>query len=119
MQMWDYLYSKDAAAIFYALGTQGADGAVYCVGSGQARELISYIKDIYRVIKEYQGESVAEDDGELERKLGIGLIPYSEKQVMHLCADTMLLEQHIGQVKHTDFLCGIRSILEENNDMLT
>lgn len=118
-QMWDYLYSKDAAAIFYALGTQGADGAVYCVGSGQARELKSYIKDIYRVVKEYQGEPVAEDDGELERKLGIGLIPYSEKQVMHLCADTTLLEQHIGQIKHTDFGCGIRSILEENRNMLT
>ena len=118
-QMWDYLYSKDAAAIFYALGTQGADGAVYCVGSGQARKLKCYIKDIYCVIKEYQGEPVAEDDGELERKLGIGLIPYSEKQVMHLCADTTLLEQHVGQVKHTDFYCGIRSILEENNDMLT
>lgn len=118
-QMWDYLYSKDAAAVFYALGTQGADDAVYCVGSGQARQLKSYIKDIYRVVKEYQGEPVAEDDGELERKLGIGQIPYREKQVMHLCADTTLLEQHIGQMKHTDFSCGIRSILEENRNMLT
>lgn len=33
-QMWDYLYSKDAAEIFYALGTKGRDGSVYCVGSG-------------------------------------------------------------------------------------
>lgn len=118
-QMWDYLYSKDAAAVFYALGTQGVDGTVYCVGSGQARELKSYIKDIYRVVKEYRGEPVTEDDSELERKLGIGLLPYGEKQVMQLCADTTLLEQHIGQVKHTDFSCGIRSILEENRDMLT
>ena len=117
-QMWDYLYSKDAAAIFYALGTQGADGAVYCVGSGQARELKNYIKDIYRVVKEYQGEKVTEDESELERKLGIGLIPYGDKQVMHLCADTTLLEQHIGKMSRTDFCHGIRSILEEDNDML-
>lgn len=116
-QVWDYLYSKDAAEIFYALGTQGADGAVYCVGSGQARELKSYIKDIYHVVREYQGEEVTETDDELEQKLGIGHIPYGEKQVMHLCADTTLLEQHIGKIKHTDFCRGIRSILEENKDM--
>ncbi|MCM1121601.1 MAG: NAD-dependent epimerase/dehydratase family protein [Eubacterium sp.] len=111
-QMWDYLYSKDAAEIFYALGTQGADGAVYCVGSGQARELKSYIKDIYRVVMESRGQQVTEDDCELERRLGIGLIPYSEKQVMYLCADTTLLEQHIGRLGGTDFCQGIRSILE-------
>ncbi len=116
-QVWDYLYSKDAAEIFYALGTQGADGAVYCVGSGQARALKSYIKDIYHVVREYQGEETAETDVELEEKLGIGHIPYGEKQVMYLCADTTLLEQHIGKIEHTDFCRGIRSILEENKDM--
>ena len=117
-QMWDYLYSKDAAEIFYALGTKGRDGSVYCVGSGQARELQSYIKDIYRVVKEYQGGQAAEEDRELENVLGIGLIPYGDKQVMHLCADTTLLEEHIGKIAHTDFDNGIRSILAENGDML-
>lgn len=117
-QMWDYLYSKDAAAIFYALGTKGMDGAVYCVGSGQARELRSYIKDIYCVVRENHGEKVMEDDQESERKLGIGLIPYGDKQVMHLCADTSLLEQHIGRIDHTDFCVGIRSILAESRDFL-
>lgn len=115
-QMWDYLYSKDAAAIFYALGEKGADGAVYCVGSGQARQLRSYITDIYRVVKEYRGEQIEEDGGETERKLGIGLLPYADKQVMHLCADTTLLEQHIGKIEHTDFCSGIRSILTQNED---
>lgn len=117
-QMWDYLYSKDAAEIFYALGTRGEDGAVYCVGSGQARELRSYIKEIYRVVREYQGRQITEDDRELESILGIGLIPYGEKQVMHLCADTTLLEKHIGKITHTDFCSGIRGILTENGDMI-
>lgn len=117
-QMWDYLYSKDAAAIFYALGEKGADGAVYCVGSGQARQLRSYITDIYRVVKEYRGEQVEVDSEGTERKLGIGRIPYNNKQVMHLCADITLLEQHIGKVKHTDFCDGIRSILVQNEEML-
>ncbi|MDD6811584.1 MAG: NAD-dependent epimerase/dehydratase family protein [Lachnospiraceae bacterium] len=117
-QLWDYLYSRDAANIFYALGEKGVHGAVYCVGSGQARELKSYIRDIYSVIKEYQGEKIEADGEELDRILGIGLVPYGEKQVMHLCADTALLEQHIGKVKHTDFKQGIRSILETNKEIL-
>lgn len=115
-QMWDYLYSKDAAAIFYALGKLGVDGETYCVGSGQARELKEYIKDIYAVVGEKQGkktQDMAMEDAEaLERKLGIGLVPYSEKQVMYLCADTSLLEKRIGRVKHTDFCQGVRSILQ-------
>lgn len=133
-QTWDYLYSKDAAEIFYALGDKGVHGCVYCVGSGQERMLKSYIKDIYQVIREFQSEKAkeqkkadgkqpeshaAEADGEgreeeLEKQLGIGLIPYSDKQVMHLCADTSLLEQHIGIFARTDFRQGIREILEEN-----
>lgn len=111
-QMWDYLYSKDAAEIFYALGEKGMDGAVYCVGSGQARELKRYIKDIDSVIQERRGERKQETEEEQERRLGIGLIPYAEKQVMYLCADTSLLERQIGQIPHTDFKEGIRSILE-------
>lgn len=110
-QMWDYLYSKDAAEIFYALGEKGADGAVYCIGSGRARELKSYIKDIDTVIQEHSGKRKEETATEQEKRLGIGLIPYGAKQVMYLCADTTLLEQHVGRIKHTDFKDGIRSIL--------
>ena len=111
-QMWDYLYSRDAAQIFYALAEKGTDGAVYCIGSGQARELKSYIKDIDNVLQEYRGEVIKETEEEQEARLGIGRIPYAEKQVMYLCADTTLLEKQIGQIPHTDFKEGIRSILE-------
>lgn len=111
-QMWDYLYSRDAAQIFYALAEKGTDGAVYCIGSGQARELKSYIKDIDNVLQEYRGELIKETEEEQEARLGIGRIPYAEKQVMYLCADTTLLEKQIGQIPHTDFKEGIRSILE-------
>lgn len=111
-QMWDYLYSKDAAEIFYALGEKGRNGAVYCVGSGRARELKGYIKDIDDVIQECSGQRKAETEKEQERRLGIGSIPYGEKQVMYLCADTSLLEAHIGAVEQTDFKEGIRNILK-------
>lgn len=113
-QMWDYLYSCDAADIFYALGDKGVDGEVYCVGSGQARMLKDYIKKIYAVVKEYQGIRKPEDKEELEKKLGFGMIPYGERQVMHLCADISLLEKRIGKIKLTDFDDGIRGILETN-----
>lgn len=118
-QTWDYLYSKDAAEIFYALGDKGIHGSVYCVGSGQERMLKSYIKDIYQVVKENAGcrnpkQSGGQEEERLEERLGIGRIPYGEKQVMHLCADTTLLEQHIGPLPYTDFRQGIREILEEN-----
>lgn len=116
-QMWDYLYSQDAAEIFYALGEKGRDGAVYCVGSGQARELKSYIRDIDSVIQEYDGRQTAETEEEQEKRLGIGLLPYAEKQVMYLCADTTLLERQIGRIPHTDFKEGIRSILNTTEEL--
>ena len=42
-QRWDYLYSKDAGRAYYLIGEKGRDGAVYCVGSGQAHPLWEYI----------------------------------------------------------------------------
>ena len=110
-QMWDYLYSGDAAEIFYALGEKGADGAVYCVGSGQARELKSYIEDIDYVIQECRGKIFMETEDEKKERLGIGRLSYGDKQVMYLCADTTLLEQHIGRMQHTGFRQGIKNIL--------
>lgn len=126
-QTWDYLYSEDAAQIFLALGEKGIHGNVYCIGSGQARELKSYIKDIYQTVKAYQKGNIgmqeitadaAEKEQLSERMLGIGLVPYGEKQVMSLCADITLLEQHIGSIPHTDFRKGIWAILEENRQYL-
>lgn len=35
-QMWDYLYSKDAAKAMYLLGIKGVSGRTYCIGSGNA-----------------------------------------------------------------------------------
>ena len=38
-QLWDYLYSGDAANAFRLLGEKGCDGKVYVLGSGKARPL--------------------------------------------------------------------------------
>lgn len=94
-QLWDYLYSKDAAWIFaeLALGN-GQDGGVYCLGSGTQRRL----KDYLNVIK---------DMIDPEAEMGLGKLPYNDKQVMFLRADTENLEKHIGFKPRYSFEEGI------------
>lgn len=42
-QIWDFLYADDAARALYLLALYGKSGAVYPLGSGQARSLKDYI----------------------------------------------------------------------------
>lgn len=98
-QMWDYLYSKDAAKALYLLGESRNHGKVYCLGSGQPRPLKSYIEEIRDAI-----------DAELE--LGIGEVPYASNQVMYLCADIGELTKDIGFVPEYEFERGIRETVE-------
>lgn len=98
-QIWDYIYSYDAAEAFYLLGSKGIDGKVYCIGSGKGRPLKEYITCIRDVI-----------DPDLD--IAFGAIPYSENQVMYLCADISDLKQDTGfEVKYS-FTNGIRETLE-------
>lgn len=94
-QMWDYLYSEDAAVALLDSCMKGVSDKVYCLGSGQAKPLKEYIEII--------GEIVAP-----EVKLGIGEYPYNEKQVMYLCADITDLEKDFGFLPKTGFEEGIR-----------
>lgn len=98
-QMWDYLYAKDVANAFYLVGEKGKNGAVYCVGSGKARPLKEYVKQI-------------RDSIDSDAELGIGDIPYGEKQVMYLCADIEKLTDDTGFVPEYDFDEGIRETIE-------
>lgn len=82
-QIWDYLYSEDAAHAVYLVGQKGAAGSVYVVGSGQARPLTEYIK----IIAELTG---------YKKEIGFGKMPYNEKQVMHLQADITGLTEDTG-----------------------
>lgn len=99
-QMWDYLYSGDAAEAFRLLGERGADGKIYVLGSGNAHPLAEYIKDIRNVVN---------PDAEID----LGAIPYSERQVMHLQADVDELHNDTGWTAHTTFTEGIENILRE------
>lgn len=94
-QMWDYLYSKDAALAMYLLGEKGQDGHVYCIGSGQVQPLKAYIEKI-------------RDTVDKKLPIGFGEVPYSDKQVMYLCADIDDLEQDTGFSPQYTFEDGIR-----------
>lgn len=93
-QMWDYLYSEDAGYAMYLLGEKGIAGKTYCIGSGQARPLREYIEEI---------RNTAAPGAEI----GFGEIPYSEKQVMYLCADISELTKDTGFVPRYTFAEGI------------
>ena len=98
-QQWDYLYSMDAGRAMYALGESGVHGKVYCIGSGNARPLVEYVK----IMRDYINP---------EAELGVGEIPYAPKQVMHLCADISELTVDTGFVPKYTFEEGIRETIE-------
>lgn len=98
-QLWDYLNSEDAARALRLLGEKGSDGKVYVLGSGKAKPLAEYIKDIRDCIAPHA-------------TLEFGAIPYSEKQVMHLQADITELKKDLGWCPLIDFREGIKKIIE-------
>lgn len=97
-QMWDYLYSGDAARAFYLVGEKGVDGKIYVLGSGLARPLAEYIKEIRDVVAP-------------KGKIDLGAIPYGDKQVMFLQADITEIYKDTGWISTVKFDEGIRQII--------
>ncbi len=97
-QIWDYLYAEDAAEAFYLLGKAGkkaVDGKTYVLGSGEARPLREYM---------YLMRDIVSPGAEL----GLGEVPYADKQVMHLAADISRLTEDTGFTPMVSFEEGIR-----------
>jgi UDP-glucose 4-epimerase len=94
-QMWDYLYSGDAARAMFLAASRGTDQAVYCVGSGKARPLADYIEMIRRAVSP-------------DARVEIGAIPYYPNQRMYLQADISTLTEDTGFVPEVPFEEGIR-----------
>ncbi len=97
-QLWDYLYSKDAARAVFLAGERGRNGAVYPVGSGIVRPLYEYIERMRDTVSRISGKAAA---------AGIGDLPYREQQVMYLCADIKELTADTGFVPEISFEEGI------------
>lgn len=98
-QMWDYLYSDDAARALVLMGkSQNAKG-IYCLGSGTAKPLREYIEELAKNISQ-------------EADLGFGDVEYGDKQVMYLCADIERLTKDTGFVPEVTFDEGIKKTIE-------
>lgn len=98
-QRWDYLYCEDAGRAYYLIGEKGHDGAVYCVGSGQARPLAKYIYEMRDAV----------NPGICP---GIGKRPYPPGAVMNLCADIRTLREDTGFEPEISFAEGIKRTVE-------
>ena len=103
-QKWDYLFCNDAARALYLAALKGTDGSIYCVGGGTARPLQDYILEI---------RNAANPNCQPE----IGAVPYSENQVMYLCADISSLTSDTGFVPLIDFKNGIEETVKFCKDM--
>ncbi len=102
-QMWDFMYSMDAAKAMMALASKAmtdekVSGKVYPLGSGVAAPLKNYIEQLKDAI-----------DPRLN--LGFGEVPYGPKQVMHLQADITALKEATGYVPDTSFSDGIKETI--------
>jgi len=97
-QIWDYLYSEDAADALIAMAEKGKHGGVYCLGSGAPQPLATYIEEIRDAVSP-------------GAELALGAIPYAPGQVMYLCADLTELTADTGFVPKTPFREGIRKMV--------
>lgn len=99
-QIWDYLYSGDAARAFRLAAEHGRSGAIYPLGSGNGMPLKKYINTIGEI---FHANGI----------FGFGEIPYSDKQVKYLVADTKSLSNDTGWTPKVRFKNGIEKILED------
>lgn len=93
-QLWDYLYSDDAAKALWLIAEKGIEGKVYVLGSGNALPLRVYIEIINKVIPNHS-------------RLLWGKIPYNPQSIMYLCASLEELYNDTGFVPKTNFEVGI------------
>ena len=98
-QVWDYIYSKDAAKAFRLVAERGKDGAIYCLGSGKTRILKDFILEIRNQINP-------------NIELNFGGIDYYPNQVMHLEADISNLELDTGFKCEYSFENGISETIK-------
>ncbi len=101
-QIWDYLYSDDAAEALYLLGKCENARGTYVLGSGKSKLLSEYIRDIRDTVN----PSV---------EINFGAVPYNENQVMYLKADINKLKNDVGFEPKIDFCLGIKKIIKSRN----
>lgn len=103
-QIWDYIFSGDAAEFLRRLADADADGRTFCIGSGRTQTLREYMEQVREAVSAFTGKAAPEI---------IYDRPYPEGQVMHLQTDITELSGLTGYMPETDFQDGILQILRE------
>lgn len=98
-QIWDYIYSKDVARALYLIAINGKNNSVYCIAQGESKPLYEYIN----ILKNNINDNII---------LKLGVIPYSEKQVMNLQADISNLQKDTGFSPEYNFDKGIKETIK-------
>ncbi len=98
-QIWDYIYSKDAARALYAIGCSGKNGKIYALGSGNGRSLKDYVLDLKNIVNP-------------SAEIKFGAKEYYPHQPMMLCADITELTADTGFVPKYSFDEGITKTME-------
>lgn len=98
-QIWDYIYSEDAARAMLLAAQNGKNGSVYVIGSGEVRPLKEYIQKIAEITN-------------YKKEIGFGKRPYNDKQVMHLQAEIDCLRE-LGFEPCVSFEEGIRKLISD------
>lgn len=98
-QMWNYLYSMDAARALALLALGNAEDGVYCVASPESLPLREYIKMLHEV--------VAPDVKPL-----FGEIPYKNDRMVQLTVDTGKLRHATGFQPEYSFSQGVKAVCD-------
>lgn len=98
-QLWDFLYAADAARALRLLGETDTCEGIYCIGSGETKQLKFYIEELRDCIDK-------------NLPLAFGEIPYSEKQVMNLSVCIDKLKDDTGFQPKVLFGTGIRNTIQ-------
>ena len=96
-QIWDYIYSEDAAKAMLLAAQKGKSDSVYVIGSGEARPLKQYIQKIAEITN-------------YKKEIGFGKKQYNDKQVMYLQANISELKK-IGFTPRLSFEEGIKKLI--------
>ena len=99
-QIWDFVYSKDAAQAFFDVAEKGIDGKTYVLGSEKERPLAEYLK-------------IARDIISPGLELKLGTRPYGVNQIMFLAADSSELKKDTGFECKYSFEEGIKETADQ------
>lgn len=98
-QIWNYLYSKDAADALRLVGDKGIDGKIYVIGSADSRPLKDYIEELRNIVAPGMA-------------LNFGAKEYPDKQVMYLKPDIQEIVADTGWRPKASFSDGVKDMAE-------